>query len=159
MDNPLPRFPRRPPRIDLFQDQRPFYFVTFNTAARRHLLAQDDILRTFLEFARRGYDEQGVAVGRFVIMPDHVHLFVVLPENGIPLARWMKALKRALGAVLQKRGEAPPYWQEGFFDHVLRSGESYSAKWEYVRLNPERAGLCARSEDWPLQGEIVPIRF
>ena len=45
-------------------------------------------------------------------------------------------------------------WQEEFFDHVLRSDETYSQKWDYVRENPVRAGLVARVEDWPWQGEI-----
>ena len=30
-------------------------------------------------------------------------------------------------------------WQEEFFDHVLRSSESYSQKWDYVKENPVRA--------------------
>jgi hypothetical protein len=29
-------------------------------------------------------------------------------------------------------------WEEGFFDHILRSKESYSQKWNYVRENPVR---------------------
>jgi hypothetical protein len=48
-------------------------------------------------------------------------------------------------------------WEEGFFDHVLRSDESYSQKWNYVRENPVRAGLVKSVEDWPCQGEIVYI--
>jgi hypothetical protein len=47
--------------------------------------------------------------------------------------------------------------KEGFFDHVLRSDESYSQKWNYVRENPARAGLVNSAEDWPYQGEIVYI--
>lgn len=117
------------------------------------------MFRAFVDFGHRGHVEHGVAIGRFVLMPDHAHLFVVLPEGGITLSRWMQALKRTLGAVLKARGEQPPFWQEGFFDHVLRSGESHSAKWEYVRLNPERAGFCSRADDWPWQGEIVSLRF
>ena len=50
-------------------------------------------------------------------------------------------------------------WQEEFFDHVLRSGESYGQKWSYVRENPVRAGLVATSEAWPWQGEIELFRF
>ena len=34
-----------------------------------------------------------------------------------------------------------PIWQKSFIDHILRSDESYGNKWEYVRQNPERAGL------------------
>ena len=48
-------------------------------------------------------------------------------------------------------------WQEEFFDHVLRSSESYSQKWEYVKENPVRAGLVKKSDDWPFQGEIESL--
>ena len=48
-------------------------------------------------------------------------------------------------------------WQRGFFDHVMRNAESYSEKWHYVGENPVRAGLVARAENWPYQGEIVVI--
>ena len=38
----------------------------------------------------------------------------------------------------------------GFFDHVIRSEESYEQKWVYVRDNPVRAGLVRSAEDWPV---------
>ena len=50
-------------------------------------------------------------------------------------------------------------WQDGFFDHLLRSGESYAEKWNYVRMNPVRAGLVARPEDWPYSGEIEKLSW
>jgi hypothetical protein len=48
-------------------------------------------------------------------------------------------------------------WQEGFFDHLLRTDESYSQKWNYVRENPVRAGLVKSAAEWTYQGEIVYI--
>jgi REP-associated tyrosine transposase len=48
-------------------------------------------------------------------------------------------------------------WQPGFFDHILRTAESYVEKWNYVRENPVRAGLVQTANDWPYQGEIVVI--
>jgi hypothetical protein len=48
-------------------------------------------------------------------------------------------------------------WQRGFFDHILRSEESYRQKWNYVRDNPVRAGLVANANDWPYAGEIITI--
>jgi REP element-mobilizing transposase RayT len=92
-------------------------------------------------------------------MPDHVHLFVAFPRQGITLSQWIQALKSVLGKELLRLGYQKPHWQEGFFDHLLRTGESYAEKWEYVRMNPVRAGLCARLEDWPYQGEIVRIQY
>ena len=50
-------------------------------------------------------------------------------------------------------------WQEEFFDHVLRSSESYSQKWDYVKENPVRAGLVTSANDWPYQGEIESLMF
>jgi hypothetical protein len=51
-------------------------------------------------------------------------------------------------------GIPSPHWQKDFFDHVLRSDESYSEKWQYMRQNPVRAGLVEKPEDWEFQGEI-----
>ena len=51
----------------------------------------------------------------------------------------------------------PPVWQEEFFDHVLRSSESYAEKWTYVRENPVRADLVKKSNEWPWQGEIESL--
>ena len=149
----------RPPRLtELHARVRPFYMVTFNTHGRKPILAREELHEAFRTFCSRGV-EHGVAVGCYVIMPDHVHLFVVLPPEGMPLAKWVKALRSVLGKRLTELGIARPHWQEGFFDHLLRSAESYSEKWEYVRLNPVRAGLCGSPEIWPHQGEIGPVPF
>jgi putative transposase len=45
----------------------------------------------------------------------------------------------------------------GFFDHLLRSDESYAAKWDHVCENPVRAALVSSPDDWTYQGEVVPI--
>jgi REP element-mobilizing transposase RayT len=138
---------------------RPFYFITFNTYERRNILASDDVHETFRSFCQRAEDEHDVAVGRYVLMPDHAHFFVAFPPHGITLTKWIKSMRSVLSKTLLESGRRKPHWQEGFFDHVLRSAESYAQKWEYVRMNPVRAGLCASPKQWPYQGEIVPLRF
>ena len=103
--------------------------------------------------------EYEVAVGRYVLMPDHVHLFVSLPSTGITLQKWVQALRAVIGKQLLKLGFDKPHWQKGFFDHLLRTDESYSQKWDYVRMNPVRAGLGPIAKIWPYQGEILNLRF
>ena len=156
----LQRFaPKRPPRLEpLFSSVHPFYFLTFNTHKRLKLLARDEIHEAYRSFCLRA-EKYNVAVGRYVIMPDHVHLFVAMPATGITLSEWVHTLRTVMGKALLRLGQQKPHWQEGFFDHVLRSAESYSQKWDYVRLNPVRAGLCDDPEHWPYQGEIVSIPF
>jgi hypothetical protein len=52
---------------------------------------------------------------------------------------------------------ATTLWQREFFDHILRSNESYAEKWNYVRENPVRAGLVQSADDWPYAGEIETL--
>jgi REP element-mobilizing transposase RayT len=96
-----------------------------------------------------------MAIGRYVLMPDHIHLFVRL-DIDLSLAQWVRGLKRCISRSVV---EYAPHWQEGFFDHLLRSKDSYSQKWEYVRQNPVRAGLTTSQESRPYQGEIVRLPF
>ncbi|MEZ5276884.1 MAG: transposase [Opitutaceae bacterium] len=154
-----PDFPKRPPRLKwIFSESRSLYFVTFNTRQRQSILVHSAVHEAFVTFCERGH-QKGIAVGDYVIMPDHVHLFVALPINGMNLGQWVGALKMALGRTLIDLGQDKPHWQEGFFDRLLRNADSYSEKWDYVRMNPVRKGLCAAPEDWTYQGQIEVLRF
>ena len=119
------------------------------------MLATNSVHAAFREFANRAYVERNIVVGRYVIMPDHLHLFVCGPHE-FELGHWVGVLKQYLAKRVD-RGTAPPVWQGGFFDHLLRSDESYEQKWNYVRENPVRAGFIKNSEDWPYAGEIIMI--
>jgi len=88
-------------------------------------------------------------VGRYVIMPDHVHLFAAPGQPELPLGNWVKYWKRPLSKTLGAGA-----WQDDYWDRTLRSDENYAEKWNYTARNPERAGLVRRWEDWPFQGEL-----
>ena len=120
----------------------PIYFVTACTLARKDILANAGLHDSFLEFARCGVDA-GAHVGRYVLT----------------LAKCLKSLKNTLSKSLRRQGLPSPHWQKGFFDHVLRTGESYAQKWNYVSENPVRAGLVSEAGDWPFAGEIFPLEF
>jgi putative transposase len=144
----------RPPRLErIFQAHGgPLFFVTFNTRKRAPILASEPVHTRFVAFAREA-EKRNIAVGRYVIMPDHVHLFVH-GSGDFVLSGWVRLLKRCLSQAI---AAGPPHWQEGFFDHLVRHDESYAQKWEYVRVNPVRARLVEKPDDWPYQGEVVLI--
>ena len=142
----------RPHRLDLTYINQPLYFVTFATRDRKTIPSLDGAPAVLEEYARRARENFNVALGRYVIMPDHVHLFVRGGRN-FRLSSWIGGLKRAISVSLK----SPTLWQPGFFDHILRTDESYAEKWNYVRENPVRAGLVKSVGDWPYQGEIVFI--
>jgi putative transposase len=97
-------------------------------------------------------------VGRYVIMPDHIHLFCA--PNAMrarPVGNWVRFWK-AISSKASGAAEGT-FWQTDFWDTQLRGHESYAAKWEYVRNNPVRAGLTVKPEDWPYQGEMNLLRW
>lgn len=120
------------------------------------ILNRATIHSAFDSFCRAAISH-GVCVGRYVIMPDHIHLFAAVSSAGPSLSEWIKSLKNSLSRTLRTEAEPAPHWQKGFFDHLLRSGESYEEKWAYVEANPERAGLVKTADDWPYRGIICEL--
>jgi putative transposase len=150
--------PRPPRRLDWIYKRNSLYFVTCCTYRRRPLLAKDQIHAAFIAFAEQAEKDHGIAVGRYIILPDYLHLFIAGPRD-FSLEKWVGTLKRVLGKVIEHTDSRDPIWQRGFFDHVLRSEESYSQKWNYVRENPVRVSLAKNADDWPYTGEIVAIYY
>ena len=143
-------------RLNRVYKDYPIYYLTLTSHDRKWLFANREVHQAFVTFGERAID-YGVAVGRYVLMPDHIHLFAAFGPNSINLSQWIKSLKNSISKCLRQRGTPSPHWQKDFFDHVLRSDESYKDKWEYVRLNPVRADLVDKADDWEFQGVICQL--
>ncbi len=148
--------PKVPPRLARIFTNNPLYFVTLCTHRRRKVLTTNSVKDALVKFARRAHAQHNISVGRYVIMPEHLHLFVRGADN-FQLGQWIGLLKQHLAKAIESSEVSRPLWQRGFFDHLLRSEESYGQKWNYVRENPVRAGLAQNTEDWPYAGEIIVI--
>lgn len=143
----------------------PIYFVTTCTKDRRPVLARREVAKILVEECITARDRHGWAVGRYMIMPDHVHFFCAAEYDAKTLSEFMGAWKswtsRRIGKSIRPgsatRAAGDPIWQAEFFDHIIRSDESYGDKWNYVRENPVRAGLVPRADDWRFSGEIELI--
>ena len=153
-----PHLPRRLRRLRDIRLGTPIFFVTFCCAGRRPLLAEKTVHDLFAGYCRRSPDALGAHVGRYVLMPDHAHVFVGCEASEV-LSKWVSGLKGMLAAHWRRAGTTGPFWQEGFFDHLLRSDESYEAKWEYVRNNPVRRGLAPTPDQWAFAGEIGSLSW
>lgn len=125
-------------------------FVTICTKDRKPWLAHDD-LHQLLRSVWSELDDW--LVGRYVLMPEHIHLFAGRAEE-TSLDRWLKYWKADF---TRRHGNPEHRWQSGHWDTRLRSHESYDAKWDYVRNNPVRHGLVTHVDDWPFQGSLNPL--
>jgi putative transposase len=147
-------------RLQRIWPSSPIYFVTTCTRHRKPLLARDDVAKVLIDEWRAAQDRRQWAVGRYIIMPDHVHFFCRPELDAKPLSEFMTFWKSYTSRKIHAFGvprsapAATTLWQREFFDHVLRSTESYSEKWNYVRDNPVRASLVSKADEWKYAGEI-----
>lgn len=140
--------------------KHPIYFLTLCTIRRQRILAASNPVRVLTESWHAAPKVHGWVVGRYVIMPDHVHFFASAQLESKSLSAFIRDWKKWTTRQLHEGGlTSLIVWQPEFFDHVLRSADSYEEKWDYVRDNPVRAGLAPAAEAWPYSGEIERLFF
>ena len=141
-------------RLQRIWTEDPVFFVTVCAVGRQAVLVP-----TFAPVLALGLREASQRhhwhVGRYVVMPDHLHFFCAPDADAGTLSDFVGGFKQLSTRRAWEAGWTGKLWQTEFFDHLLRSEESYGSKWEYVRRNPVRGGICREPEDWPHQGEIV----
>ena len=76
-------------------------------------------------------------------MPDHIHLLLTFPVTEKRLQTIISKWKEWTAKSLKIE------WQRDFFEHRLRKEESLREKADYILVNPVRAGLVEKEEDWP----------
>lgn len=139
-DSELPnrRKPAEGVRIELGRPN--IVFVTVCTKDRGAWLACEEAQRLLVQVWRQADTWQ---TGRYVLMPDHVHLFAAPRDLRFTIERWLQYWKSQFS---KAHNHADWVWQSKAFHHRLRHDESYSEKWRYERENPLRAGLVTDVE-------------
>lgn len=131
-------------------------FLTVCTDDRKEILATTETSAAIVSAWRQA---GRWLVGRYVIMPDHIHLFCAPATIEFePLKLWVRYWKNEASKHWPRIAEHP-IWQRDFWDTQLRRHESYAEKWEYVRNNPVRAGLVTNPDACPFQGELSVLQW
>ncbi len=147
---------KHPPHLTPLDHKPVVLLITVCAKNRRKILAHEWVHQLMLRAWSLCDD---YPVGRYVILPDHIHAFV--GENYLAryqLANWVAAWK----SFVSLRWPTPkdkPIWQRSFWDRQIRSSDSYDQKWLYVRNNPVRHGLVRHPDDWPFQGSINSLSW
>jgi putative transposase len=145
-------------RLERIWIKDPIFFITTNTARRRHILTQPANARILIDEWRQAYKRHDWAIGRYVVMPDHVHFFCTPVHDEKSLSEFMMAWKQWTSKrIFRECGIRPPIWQPEFFDYLLRNEDGYEERYDYMQQNPVRANLVKSWEEWPWQGEIQKL--
>jgi len=161
MEKELPK--RKKLRLDNFDYSTPgAYFITICTHNRRCMLSRivgaihespepelteygkivDDIINHIPEHFKVSIDE-------YVIMPNHVHLIIVIADDEelraireSPL-RGRSVISKTVGYIKMKASKEihsrygnTMVWQRGFYDHIIRNQHDYEKIFNYICENP-----------------------
>ncbi len=84
----------------------------------------------------------------FVIMPNHVHVLMTVPEE-LTLEKAMQLIKGSFSFRANRelgfRGEI---WQRGYSDVQILDDQSFQQHREYIENNPVKAGLAKRPDEY-----------
>jgi len=135
---------RKSPRIPNYDYSTPnYYFITICTHRKKCIFGLQNNLTEIGKIVDRHICNiqlyyENVFVDKYVIMPNHIHLILVLKHSAdcsdVPLI--VGQFKR--GVTKDIRGIFPEMivWQRSFHDHIIRNQVGYEKIWTYIDHNP-----------------------
>lgn len=84
----------------------------------------------------------------WVVMPNHVHVLITLYKDdtlGSIVHSWKVRSAKQINFLLKRSG---PLWYRDYFDRYMRHEAHFQQSVEYIEMNPVKAGLVQRPEDW-----------
>jgi REP element-mobilizing transposase RayT len=131
----VPTFHRR--HLPHWQADEPIpYFVTWRLREGQSLLEEKE--RDLVTAALRHFDGGRYELLAWVVMPDHVHVILVLAGEHT-LASVLHSWKSYTAHILRRASDRPaPVWQDESFDRIIRSDEELLEKITYIENNPRK---------------------
>ena len=130
------------------------YFITFCTKDRLPVLSRIAVGKAALRLPKVELTEYGritekyisnissvyphITVENYVIMPNHVHLLLLVSDGGQGAARpTISAVVRSVKALVRKE-TGKSLFQNSFYDHLIRDEADFLLHWDYIASNPEK---------------------
>ncbi len=81
---------------------------------------------------------ENVAVDKYCIMPDHIHMIIFLTPDECGKTQFAPTLSRIIkqfkGTITKQIGIS--IWQKSFNDRIIRNEKGYQEVWQYIHTNP-----------------------
>src|SRR5882757_2929031 len=124
------------------------HHVTQRGNRRERVFFDDDDYRAYLDLLKIYAPRSGTRLIAWCLMPNHVHLLAV-PEKADGLRALLGEVHRRYTARINARNKWTGHVWQGRFGSVAMAEDHLAHAVRHVCLNPVRARLVARAEDWP----------
>jgi putative transposase len=124
------------------------HHVTQRGNRREKVFFGDEDYALYRDLMHEACRREGVAVWAYCLMPDHVHL-ILTPQTPEALGRALGKAHRRYSAFVNARMRVTGHLFQARFSSVVMDEDHLMAAARYVALNPVRARLVARPQDWP----------
>ena len=104
--------------------------------------------RNYCDLLSEHCEKEQVAVWSYSLLPNHLHLIAVPADAGGLRRALSVAHQRYTTMINRREGWKGCLWQGRFASFPMDERHLWAAI-RYVLLNPVRAALCDRAEDWP----------
>jgi len=134
------------------------FFITTNTWQRLPIFRDDTKANLLVEVLLHYRAQSKYLLHEFVVMPDHLHALLT-PAEEVSLERAVQFIKGGFSFRAKSR---MPVWQPSFTNHRVKNLTDAASHRQYIWLNPVRARLGLRPEDYPYSSarggfELDPI--
>ncbi len=124
------------------------YFLTAGSYNKIHILQSERTAELFCRVLFRYRDAGKFQIHAFVVMPNHIHLLLTVPE-GLTLERTMQFIKGGFSYEAGKRfGIRGEIWQKSYVDRRVRDAVECARFRAYIHQNPVRAGLVGAAGEF-----------
>jgi len=124
------------------------HHVTQRGNRRERIFFEPGDEQVYLDLMAPQLRRHGVECWAYCLMPNHVH-FVLTPSDETGLARAVGEAHRRYTAFIGARGRWTGHLFQGRFASVAMDEDYLMAAFRYIALNPVKANLVSRAEDWP----------
>lgn len=124
------------------------HHVTQRGNRRETTFFSEDDYRLYRALLAEAADKAKAEIWAYCLMPNHVHV-ILIPSDPDGLRRTFADLHRRYTAHVNARNRWTGHLWQGRFGSVAMDEPHLYTAIRYVTLNPVRARLVARAEDWP----------
>jgi putative transposase len=134
------------------------YYFTVVTHRRKAIFTNEAVVADLRRAFRECLDERPMTIDAAVILPDHFHVLVTLPDGdsdyssriGVIKAAFTKSQpKRPVRSAVRRRRHEAENWQPRFWEHAVRNADEVAAIADYIHYNPVKHGHAKCPHAWP----------